>query len=529
VRRGVSGSLEAPTGAGVAPDVEIAIIGAGFAGLGMAIRLRQAGRRDFTVLEQAGGVGGTWRDNTYPGAACDVPSHVYSFSFAPNPEWPTSFSGQADILRYLQDCARRYGIGPHLRFGHEVTAARWEETTSQWRLTTTRGELTARYLIAGTGPLAQPSIPALPGLAAFTGPVWHSPRWDHDVALAGARVAVIGTGASAVQFVPEIQPAVAHLDLYQRTPPWVVPRRERHLKPWEHRLFRRVPPAQMAVRAGIYWSRELSYLTFRSRAEGRNPAHGIARRHLEAQVPDPGRRRELTPRYAIGCKRILLSDVWYPAVTAANVTIVSAGIERVTPTGIVGRDGMERPADAIILGTGFRATDPPAAAFIWGRGGRWLKEAWAGGMAAYKGTTVAGYPNLFFLVGPNTGLGHNSMIYMIESQIRYVLGALAAAAAGGAGEIEVRPEAQAEWNARIDRDMAHMIWTTGGCDSWYLDRSGRNTTLWPGFSFRFRDAVRHFDPGAYDLRLMAAAGPVGRGPVRRGPVRRGPIGPGRVR
>ncbi len=479
--------------------MEIVIIGSGFAGLGMAIRLAQAGYRDVVVLEAAGDVGGTWRDNTYPGAACDVPSHLYSFSFAPNRGWTSSYSTQAEILAYLRDCAARFAVYDRIRFDHEVTACDWDEDEGRWTVTTTHGTLSARFLISGTGPLTEPSVPALPGIDGFAGEVWHSARWNHDVDTDGVSVAVVGTGASAVQFVPELQPRVAHLDVYQRTPPWVMPRDDRRFSPWQRRAFR-FAPAQLAARARIYWTRELYFLTFKSWARHRTPAEPVARAHLAAQVPDRDLRATLTPDYAIGCKRILLSDDYYPALIQPNVTVVSAGIERVTRTGIVDRTGTERRADVIVLGTGFRATDPPVARIIRGRGGVRLRDAWSGGMAAYKGTTVAGYPNLFLLVGPNTGLGHTSIVYIIESQIPYVIGALAAARAEGASELEVRADVQGQWNDAIQRDLQATVWTTGGCSSWYQDANGRNTTLWPGFSFAYRAAVRRFDPDAYELR-----------------------------
>lgn len=481
-------------------ETEIAVVGTGFSGLGMAIRLLQAGRRDFTVIERADDVGGTWRDNSYPGAACDVPSNLYSFSFAPNPRWSSSFSRQGEILAYLRDCAERYGVMPHIRFGHELLDARWDEAEARWSLKTSRGDLSARHVVAGLGPLAEPAIPDLPGMEGFEGQAWHSSRWDHDVSLAGRRVAVVGTGASAIQIVPAIAERVEHLDVYQRTPPWIVPRSDRAFRPSTRRIYRCLPAAQLAARAGIFWSRELLYLGFTSPAAGRNLMERAARAHLAAQVGDPDLRARLTPDYAIGCKRILLSDDYYPAIQRPNVEVVTAGIERVTPRGLLDRDGVERRADVIVFGTGFRATEPPVADLVWGRGGVQLREAWARGMAAYKGTVVAGYPNLFLLVGPNTGLGHNSMVYMIESQIHYVLGALAAADAGGATELEVRPSAQAAWNADLGRRLARTVWQTGGCHSWYQDKHGRNTTLWPGFSFQFRHALRHFDPDAYELR-----------------------------
>jgi cation diffusion facilitator CzcD-associated flavoprotein CzcO len=491
--------LVAPSGSGGDAAVEIAIVGAGFSGLGMAIRLEQAGRRDYVILEQAGDVGGTWRDNTYPGAACDVQSNLYSFSFAPNPAWTSSFSAQPEILRYLRHCAVRFGVRDKIRFHHEVTAARWSAETQRWHISTTGGEVSARYLVASTGPLTEPAIPDLPGLATFQGPVWHSARWRHDVDLTGKDVAVIGTGASAAQIIPELQRQVGHLDVYQRTPPWVIPRNDRRLSLWEQRLFRLLPPAQLGSRAWTYWTREVFFLTFKSWARRRNPTERIALAHLAAQVPDAGLRASLTPAYSVGCKRILLSDDYYPALSQLNVSVITDGIGRVTRSGVVDCAGVERPADAIVLGTGFRATDPALADLVWGRDGIRLKDTWSTGMAAYKGTTIAGYPNLFVLVGPNTGLGHNSIVYIIESQVAYVLGALDAATRRGATEVSVRPEAQATYNDKIQKALTHTVWSTGGCNSWYLDRNGRNTTLWPTFSFRYRAALRCFDADAYEL------------------------------
>jgi cation diffusion facilitator CzcD-associated flavoprotein CzcO len=477
---------------------EIVIVGTGFSGLGMAIRLKQEGRHDFVLLERAGDIGGTWRDNTYPGCRCDVPSHLYSFSFAPNPGWSSTFSPQAEILDYLHDCAERYGVMPHVRFDHELRGAAWDDDERVWRLDTSQGELTADVLIAGQGPLSAPSVPALPGLDSFTGTAFHSAEWDHEHDLEGERVAVIGTGASAIQFVPEIQPEVERLHVFQRTAPWVVPHRNRPMHGFERALYRVFPAAQKAMRAAIYWAREIFVLQFRRPRTG-HLVERMALSHLRDQVADPELRERLTPRYAIGCKRILPTDQWYPALVQPNVEVVTDAIREVRPRSIVLADGSEREVDTIIFGTGFRVTDLPIAALIRGRDGRSLAEVWQGSPAAYKGTAVAGYPNLFFMVGPNTALGHTSIVFMIESQIEYVAGALRTMRRRGAGTLEVRPDAQAAWGGRIERLTEGTVWVSGGCNSYYIDRNGHNSTLWPTFTWPFRRHLREFDEAAYTL------------------------------
>ena len=487
-------------GLGVSPNtqsVKVVVIGSGFAGLGMAIRLKEAGIHDFVILERAGEVGGTWRDNTYPGAACDVPSHLYSFSFAPNPDWSSSFSPQSEIQDYLRRCADDFGVRPHLRFGAEVRHARWDEPTARWQVETTQGRYDAQFLVSATGALSDPSLPDLPGLERFAGTAFHSARWRHDHDLTGERVAVIGTGASAIQFVPQIQPKVGQLAVFQRTPPWIVPRWDRWFTRPERWMFRHLPVTQRLARTGIYWSREAYVFGFAFDPRLMKAAEVVARAHLRRQVPDPGLRARLTPDYTIGCKRILISNDYLPALSRPNVDLVTSGIAEVREHSIVTADGVERPVDTIIFGTGFHVTDIPVASRLAGRGGVLLAEHWRDGMHAHRGTTTAGFPNLFVLVGPNTGLGHTSQVFMIESQIAYVVDALRQAGARGAATVEVRPEAEAAWNAQVQEDMAGTVWTSGNCASWYLDASGRNTTLWPSFTWRFRRETRRFDPAAY--------------------------------
>ncbi len=487
--------------------VDVAIAGGGFGGIGMAIALLNAGRRDFVVLERDGDVGGTWHQNTYPGCQCDVPSNLYSLSYAPNAEWSQTFPLQPEIGAYLKRVTDDFGVRPYVRTHTDVHGAAWDEQLQRWRIETSRGALTARVLVAGMGGLCEPSIPSIPGAGDFDGPAFHTARWDHGVDLTGKRVAVIGTGASAVQVVPRIQPLVRQLNVFQRTPPWIMPHPGRATRPRERALFKALPLLQKLVRGAIYWGRESYVLPFRFHRFSRVP-QAIALKHLERQVADPVLREQLTPRYEIGCKRILMSDEYFPALQRPNAKLVTSAIERITATGVVTADGVEHPADAIVWGTGFHVTDLPYVEWVRGRDGQTLGDVWRQhGMQALRGTTVAGFPNLFTLVGPNTGLGHNSIVFMIESQIAYVMDALRTLHARGAVACEPTPAAQAAFNATVQRRMRNTVWTNGGCASWYLDAHGRNTTLWPGSSWTFRRATRRFDPAEYELLtpLQAAA------------------------
>ncbi len=476
--------------------VHVAVAGSGFGGLGTAIRLKQQGIDDFLVFERAGDLGGTLRDNSYPGCTCDVPSHLYSFSFALNPRWSRSFSPQPEIWEYLRRCAVRFGVLPHLRFDHEVRAARWDDAYRRWHIETSHGEFTADVFVAATRPLSEPSIPNVPSLPSFRGTAFHSARGDHDHDLTGRDVAVIGTGASAIQFVPHIQPRVASLRIFQRTAPWVMPRRDRALTQAELALFRTFPPAQRAVRASIYWARELYALGFlHPRLAG--AAQAVALRHLRKSLPDPALRERLVPDYTIGCKRVLLSSDYLPALARANVELVTSAVREVRPEGILTADGVEHRVDTIIFGTGFHVTDSPIADRIRGRDGRTLAEVWRGSPQAYLGTTVTGFPNLFLLLGPNTGLGHTSVVFMAECQIEYVLRALRFMHRHGVAALEPRRDAQQEFVSGVDTRMHNTVWLAGGCSSWYLDRTGRVSAIWPGFTWAYRRRLRRFDPGDY--------------------------------
>ena len=482
--------------------VEHLVIGSGFSGLCTAIKLTEDGETDYAVIEKADDVGGTWRDDTYPGACCDIPSQLYSLSFAPNREWTSSYSPQTEIQAYLQRVAQEYGVRDRIVFGTELEEAAWDDQAQLWRCRTTSGEVTARTLVTGVGGLSEPKLPDLEGLDSFEGALFHSARWDHSVDLAGKRVAVIGTGASAIQIVPELQKIAAHLDVYQRTAPWVIPRNDRHYSRPERAALRRVPALGRLYRTGIYWAHEGYVPMFTWQPRLGKPAEKAAMVNLRAGIKDPELRARATPSYSLGCKRILRSNTYYPALAADNVDLVTDSIARVTAKTIVTSDGVEHPVDAIVVATGFWTTEPPIADRIVGRDGRTLAEEWAAhGMSAYKGTTVRGFPNLFVLVGPNTSLGHSSMVFVIESQVAYLRDALRTMRAQGYTAVEPRAAAQKRWNTNLQRRMKHTVWNTGGCSSWYLDHHGRNTVLWPKSTFTFRRLLARFDADAYDVEV----------------------------
>lgn len=486
--------------------VRIFVIGAGFAGLGTAIKLQESGRRDFLVVDRGESVGGTWRDNTYPGAACDVPSQLYSFSFAPNTEWSRSFSPQPEIHAYLQRVAEEAGVLDRFRFGVTVEDATWDEADQVWHISTTAGAVTADILISGSGGLSEPRLPDIAGIDSFAGEIFHSARWNHDYDLTGKRVAVIGTGASSIQIVPEIAERVAHLDVYQRTAPWVIPRHDRSYTGLERLAFRHLPLFQKAYRTAIYWAREGFVPAFTWQPKLAAPAKAQALANIRKGISDPELRKAVTPDYEIGCKRILISNTWYPALDRDDVDLVTDPIAEITPTGIVTRDGTQRDIDCLIVATGFYTTDQPIAHHVKGRDGRTLADVWAEhGMASYKGTTTAGFPNLFQIVGANTGLGHSSMVFIIESQIAYILSALDQMEQRRIVAVEPQQQAQDDWNADLHRRMARTVWSTGGCASWYLDEHGRNTTLWPRTTFTFREQLRRFDLEKYVVTTRSDA------------------------
>ncbi|MDX2594324.1 NAD(P)/FAD-dependent oxidoreductase [Streptomyces sp. WI03-4A] len=480
--------------------VRVAVIGSGFGGLGAAVRLRRVGITDFVVLERADSVGGTWRDNSYPGCACDVPSHLYSFSFAPNPHWPRTFSGQEHIRAYLEHVTDVFGLRPHLRFNAEVKMMRWDGEELRWEIETAAGTLTADVVVSATGPLSDPKTPEIPGLETFPGEVFHSARWDHDYDLAGKRVAVIGTGASAIQIVPAIQPRVGRLTLFQRTPAWVMPRVDRAISGAERRLHRALPFTTQ-LRRGLLWGiRELQVQAFTKHPDELGLVEQLAKRNMARAIKDPALRAKLTPDYRIGCKRILLSSAYYPALAQPNVDVVASGLAEVRGSTLVAADGSEAEVDAIVFGTGFHVTDMPIAERVVGADGVTLAETWKNGMQALRGAAAAGFPNWMTIIGPNTGLGNSSMILMIESQLNYMADYLRQLdVLGGRAALDARPAAVDAWNHRVQERMRRTVWNTGGCTSWYLDPSGRNTTIWPGTTTEFRRATRRVDLAEYQV------------------------------
>ncbi|WP_206389813.1 flavin-containing monooxygenase [Amnimonas aquatica] len=484
------------------PHHDIVIVGSGFSGIGMGIFLKKAGRNDFLILEKAADIGGTWRDNNYPGAACDVPSHMYSFSFEQNPDWSRFYSGQAEILAYMKGCANKYGLLPHFRGNSELLDARWDESEGRWHLATGDGQqYTARIVVSGIGGLSRPALPNVKGLDKFKGALFHSAQWNHDYDLAGKRVAVIGTGASAIQFVPQIAPQVDKLVLFQRTPPWLVPKPDGLINDGVKKLFRFIPASQRLFRASIYWQAEGFALGFV------NPKlmvaiEKLARWHLARQVKDPELRAKLTPNYTIGCKRVLFSNNYYPALTRDNVDVIAAGVKEVRANSVVDANGVVHKVDAIICGTGFDVADPLGPLKIRGRDGLEVREK-SQGMSAYLGTTLKDLPNLFMLLGPNTALGHNSIIFMIEQQIKYVIACLEEMDRRGAATIEVKPAAQDAYNDRIQAELQKMVWSEGGCKSWYIDENGRNFTIWPGFTWKYWMRMRSPDFRSFNFGKTA--------------------------
>ncbi|TCO35530.1 cation diffusion facilitator CzcD-associated flavoprotein CzcO [Kribbella steppae] len=476
--------------------MDVVVVGAGASGIGAAIRLLQAGITDFTVLEKSSELGGTWRDNTYPGCACDVPSALYSYSFAPNPSWTRAFAGQSEIRSYLSDTAARYGVTPYIRCGVEMLRAQWDGAAQRWLLETSDGPLEARVLITATGPWHQPLIPSIPG--AFDGPVFHSSRWDHSIDLSGLRVAVVGSGASAVQFVPAIQELVSSLHLFQRTAQWVLPKPDHHVPGVERWVFRRFPMVQRLLRRLEYLGMEALGLGFRHPWIMR-AVQQVGLLHLRRSVQSASLRAALTPSYTLGCKRLLMSNTYYPALAQSNVSVHPTAVASFDGRRVIGADGTEALVDVVILGTGFRILDLPVATKVYGADGRSLADHWQGSPRANLGTAVAGFPNLFNLLGPNLGTGHTSAFMILEAQLDHVLGAVSSLLDHGWSSLDVRPEVQASFVAEVQEALRGTVYETGGCASYYHDVNGRNSFSWPWSSGRLRTRVAHFDASAYTI------------------------------
>jgi cation diffusion facilitator CzcD-associated flavoprotein CzcO len=479
----------------------VVVIGAGFGGIGASIKLAEQGI-EHVILEQLDDVGGTWLSNQYPGCRCDVPSHLYSFSFALNPDWSDSYSLQPEIWRYLRRVAEQHRVMERVRFGCKVDNARWDDEEKTWRLETSAGPMSADVLLAANGFLSEPSIPHFEGIETFAGQVMHSAQWDPSYDVTGKHVGVIGTGASAVQIVPEVNKQAASLSVFQRTAAWILPHRGRPIPGWERAVYRRLPVAQRAVRSFHYWSAELLAVPALMKPAGGRLLKKVAIKHLETQVPDPELRAKLTPVFKPGCKRLTPSNDYLPAFASPTTELVTSGIERMVPAGVVTRDGVTHELDVIILATGFRVTDNTFPELVIGRDGRTLRETWDDdGQGAYNGTTFAGFPNFFMLAGPNTGIGHTSLVYMIEAQFPYVLQALQLMKERGIASLDVRPDVQASYNELLQRKLSPTVWNTGGCKSWYLDQHGHNSTIWPDYTFKFAKRLQRFDLESYYQEL----------------------------
>jgi cation diffusion facilitator CzcD-associated flavoprotein CzcO len=495
----------------------IVIIGAGFGGIGMAIALKKAGYHDFVILERSDELGGTWHHNQYPGCACDVPSPLYSYSFELNPSWSRMFAPRQEIWDYLRMCVRKYGVDEHIRYGRTVEHLDWDDETRHWNIATSGDSGTgrnsgtglndgtgredsyrARAVVSAGGALHLPSFPGIPGSDRFGGSSFHSAQWDSSVGLDGKRVAVIGTGASAIQFIPEIAERAQHLDVFQRTPPWVHPRPDAPIPARLREMFAAYPVTARLTRDAIYLALESRALGFAVHPKLMAPLEQVARRHLGRQVTDPELRARLTPDYTIGCKRILLSSDYYPALQRPNVDLITSHITEITENSVITADGVEHQTDVIIYATGFDTIESVTGLNVTGRDGRKLTPET---LAAYQGITMAGFPNFFMLLGPNTALGHTSVVFMIESQIQHVMSCLRRLARDQAETIEVRESALRHYNDGLQRRLRRAVWSAGGCSSWYLDADGVNRALWPGFSFEYWARTRRARRSAYTVRL----------------------------
>lgn len=479
--------------------VHVLVVGAGFAGIAAAAKvLAEDPNADVLVIERAEEVGGTWRDNTYPGCACDVPTSLYSFSFAPSPDWTHTFARQPELFEYLRGVVDSLGLREKIVTNCELENATWNDERKCWDVVTSQGALAVDVLVAATGALSTPKLPAVPGLDTFGGTMFHSATWNHSHDLTGRRVAVIGTGASAVQFVPEIAERTERLTVFQRTPAWVVPRLDRTLGKLEKALYKRFPSTQKAVRGVIYGYRE-AYVTVLAHHPKALPLiSNVAKLHLRRQVKNPVKRAALTPDFLLGCKRMLLSNDWLKTLDRSDVDLVPSRLARITENAVVDADGTEYPVDTIIFGTGFTPTEPPVSHALVGKDGRTLAEHWDGSPNAFRGTTVHGFPNLFLMYGPNTNLGHSSIVYMLESQANYLVDALGRMAEDGLASVEVTEGAQQQYNSWIHDSLDGTVWNSGGCSSWYLDSEGRNPVMWPTYTFTFRNSTRTFDLSQYE-------------------------------
>ncbi len=476
------------------------IIGSGFAGLCAAIKLKEQDENNFVILERNDWLGGTWYDNHYPGAACDVESHLYSYSFEPNPNWSRNFGPQQEILKYMEHCAEKYDLKKHLHYNTTVTQATFNEPTGTWSVTAEGGKnFITRVIISCSGGLSQPMYPDIQGIDTFTSTMFHSAKWDKNFDWKNKAIAVIGTGASAIQIVPAIATDVKQLYLFQRTPPWILPKPDAEISSLRRWLYDNLPFTQSLYRSRLYWQHELMALGFIKYPGILKLASKMALRYLKKSVPDEKLRQKLTPNYVMGCKRVLITNDYYPALNRNNVEVITDGIQQITDTGVLTKDGKQKDVDAIIIATGFQAAEEVSRFAVKGRNGIDLNEAWRDGAEAYLGTTVSGFPNMFLVVGPNTGLGHSSMILMIEAQVNLIMESLKAMKQKKAKFIDLKKNVQQEFNKEIQEKLSHTVWQNGGCHSWYQMKNGKNVTLWPGFTFTFMQRTKKFEEEKYEI------------------------------
>ena len=479
---------------------DIVVIGTGFAGVCMGIKLLENGFNDFVILERSNDVGGTWRDNTYPGAACDVPSHLYCFSFEPNPNWSRMYSGHKEIYDYTWHCVRKYGLEKHIIFEKSILGGDYDAANSEWTINMTDGtSMKCNKWINGMGPLNRPVFPNLEGFNDFKGDYFHSSEWRHDVDLKGKKVAVIGTGASAVQITPNIADEVSELHVFQRTASWIIPKRDRDMMGWEKWLFRKVPFVQKLYRWFIYWQNEVRTPIFVHYPQLTKYTGLLGSSYLKRVIKDPELRQKLTPHYSMGCKRILPSNHFYQTLNKEHVLLHADGIERITENGILDKNGNETKVDCIIYATGFEAADFPKWFKVSGDKGQQLMDVWKEGPEAYLGAVVSGFPNMFMLIGPNTGLGHTSMTIMIEACVNYVVECLKTIRKREAKSMDLKPEVQTAFNEDLQKRLAKTVWMTGGCQSWYISKTGKNTSLWPMSTLTYMSRTKRVNEGDFSF------------------------------
>ena len=479
-----------------ARHVRTIIVGSGLSGVAVGIKLREAGETDFVILDKADGVGGTWRANTYPGVECDIHAPLYSYSFAPKKDWSKNYGTQPELLSYIEECCTRYGLDAHLQFGQEVTSATWLDAQKIWEVKTSNGHFTANALVSAMGYLSFPNLPELPGYSDFSGPKFHTAQWDHSVDLKGKRVAIVGLGATSIQIIPEIQPTVGQLDIYQRTPAWFMPKHSHELGGFSNWAYRTIPGYHALIRQYHLWAAELVPYQL-ARPKRTKFMKDIAQKYLDKAVKDPELRAKLQPDYTIGCKRMLFSDTFYDVVQERNVALITNGIKQIEGSAIVTDDGTRRDTDVLVMATGFHTADMPFTKIVKGRSSQRLSEVWQDGRFAYLGSTVPGFPNFFMMLGPNTTVGHTSMTLMIEAQATYIADAIAKMREKGLASVEVRPDVAAEYDARMQDRLAPTVWNAGGCTSYYRGGAGKNTAIWPDTSFKFRRLTKTFDLDKY--------------------------------